>query len=240
MNHRSYSVALEDTRLGGRLGGTQARGRVIGLATAWPRGRPCAAVPTPSAHERVPSARLCLPSTRLLEACARASAGVGGRRRGRRSHTSLRALTLRAPRHGLPTRTSGGGQPGRAGAGSAACVPALPCDRAIARLALRLRWLLNCGGNRATGSPAGAARELGAQQQQRARLPPMLRRRRARVSWRRPGRTQEPSSFHSTIGPIPILLKPSALRPSPVAAAVTAACLSDVVFIAIGTSIERN
>ena len=69
---------------------------------------------------------VCLPRTRLLEACARASAGVGGRRRGRRSHSSLRALTLRAPRHGLPARTSGGRQPGRAGAGSAACVPALP------------------------------------------------------------------------------------------------------------------
>ena len=127
---------------------------------------------------------VCFPRTRLLEACARASAGVGGRRRGRRSHSSLRALTLCVPRHGLPARTSSGKQPGRAGAGSAACVPALPCDRAIARFALRPRWQQNCGGNRATGSLVGAAREVGAQQQERARLPPMRLRRRARAGWR--------------------------------------------------------
>ena len=130
---------------------------------------------------------VCLPRTRLLEACARASAGVGGRRRGGRSHSSLRALTLRAPRHGLPARTSGGGQSGRADTGSAACVPALPCDRIIALLAAVVVGApqpQNCGGNRATGSPAGAARELGAQQQERARLPPMRLHRRARSGWR--------------------------------------------------------
>ena len=43
-------------------GGPQPRGRVIGLAT---RDRPCAAVPPPSAHERVSYASLAPASLRL-------------------------------------------------------------------------------------------------------------------------------------------------------------------------------
>ena len=55
VSYRTYAVALAHSRLGGRLGGTQPRGRVI--------GRPCAAVPPP--HERVPSASLAPASLRL-------------------------------------------------------------------------------------------------------------------------------------------------------------------------------
>ena len=122
VSHRSYSVApLAHTRLGGRLGGTQPRGRVIVLATSWPRDRPCAAVPLPSAHERVLSASLAPASLRLARERALEWEG-GGAAGGPIAHSAC-ALILRAPRHGLPARTSGGGQPGRAGAGSAACVP---------------------------------------------------------------------------------------------------------------------
>ena len=132
VSHRSYSVApLAHTRLGGRLGGTQPRGRVIVLATSWPRDRPCAAVPLPSAHERVLSASLAPASLRLARERALEWEG-GGAAGGPISHS---ARSLRAQRHGLPARTSGSGQPGCSGAGSAACVPALrPHNRPRAEL----------------------------------------------------------------------------------------------------------
>ena len=128
-------------------------------AAAGQRDRPCnrTAVPTPSAHERVPSASLAPASLRLAR--ERAQEWEGGDAAGNPVAYSTRSF--RAPRHRLPTSTSGGRQPGPAGL--PACVPCLATTQPCPALRPRNRWLTRgrrsvCGSRRRWRRAAVSAR----------------------------------------------------------------------------------